>query len=268
MIDPLAPVPDEVMARPRSAPARVETSSRLDAISVGAGHACARTESGALLCWGMDFLDAYGETCAPLRAPVTVFASGVEWVRAGHYFTCALVDGERQCLGASPSVALLEDGVADHSAMGGAVMTSCGLVAGRVLCEGATDGGLTGKDPGKSPTLEQPEAIAGIADARSLSLGTHHGCVRTDGQAWCWGSNSLGQTGRPRAGSGRGAARVELATGVVDVQCGSQHSCALLEDATVQCWGHNFSNQVGAGPPGEPRPPTVVYRSLTEAVAD
>ena len=266
MLDPLAPLPSNVLPKPRPSPTQVAISQRVDAISVGTTHACARTESGALLCWGMDVLEAYGDACGPARAPVTVFAAGVESIYAGHFFTCAVVDGVRQCVGAVPSSVLLEDGSADHSAMGGGVMTSCGLVSGRVLCEGSTAGGLTAKTPGDPVPIGHPVAIEGIADAQSLSLGTYHGCARIDGQAWCWGNNDLGQTARPREATGFGPTRVGLSGRVIDLQCGSQHACALVEDETVQCWGHNASYQVGPGPRSEPRLPTTVSRTVAQAI--
>jgi alpha-tubulin suppressor-like RCC1 family protein len=45
----------------------------------------------------------------------------------------------------------------------------------------------------------------------------------------------------------------------VEVSAGSQHTCALLADATVRCWGLNFDGELGDGTNmGRARPVPVV----------
>src|SRR6218665_3447629 len=88
---------------------------------------------------------------------------------------------------------------------------------------------------------------ANAAVAQTLNAGYNHVCaVTTTGGAYCWGSNNLGQLGDgsvtnsslPVAVSGLSANVAALATGY-------QHTCALLTDGSVQCWGRNDYGQLG-----------------------
>ena len=64
----------------------------------------------------------------------------------------------------------------------------------------------------------------------------------------CWGQNQRGQLG-----DGTTADRVvpvnvaELSTGVMALAAGWQHSCALMLNGAIKCWGNNGNGQVGAG---------------------
>jgi alpha-tubulin suppressor-like RCC1 family protein len=86
-----------------------------------------------------------------------------------------------------------------------------------------------------------------------LALGNEHTCLLIDGEVWCWGENHGGQLGdgtqvaraRPTRVVGIDNA-VVLASGPgFDVGClaavRGSHTCAVLNDATVKCWGSNVS---------------------------
>ena len=56
-----------------------------------------------------------------------------------------------------------------------------------------------------------------------------------------------------------GVAEDASATGAVtQVACGDFHTCALLKDGTLKCWGRNKGGQVGAGKPDEQHDPIAV----------
>ena len=94
-----------------------------------------------------------------------------------------------------------------------------------------------------------------------VAVGGFHTCARLeDGAARalkCWGSNSAGKLGLDDAndrGDGGGEMgdslpAVELGTGrsAVALALGDRHSCAVLDDASVKCWGHNDNGQLGLG---------------------
>src|SRR6185503_15623744 len=91
--------------------------------------------------------------------------------------------------------------------------------------------------------------------AMSISAGGFHTCaVVTGGLVRCWGHDGMGQTGDGSPGDASstpttvgGITAVNPATAV---STGEFHSCALLQDGTVKCWGHNGFGQLGADPDG------------------
>lgn len=84
-----------------------------------------------------------------------------------------------------------------------------------------------------------------------LSGGEFHSCgVTRTGGVLCWGSNRSGQLGAADASSAQRETAVPvqgLASGVRQVSVGQAHSCALLLDGSVRCWGENGQGQLGVG---------------------
>jgi len=66
------------------------------------------------------------------------------------------------------------------------------------------------------------------------------------GAVKCWGGNTWGALG-DGTGFDRSSpvASVGLATGVQALTAGDGHTCALMDDATVKCWGFNLYGQLG-----------------------
>jgi alpha-tubulin suppressor-like RCC1 family protein len=90
-----------------------------------------------------------------------------------------------------------------------------------------------------------------------ISAGGLHSCAVTDGSSLlCWGDNSQGQLGRdleplPDLDAGfdgglddRGRHFIHVLDRVVQVAAGGAHTCALLADGTVRCWGRALEGQV------------------------
>ena len=115
-----------------------------------------------------------------------------------------------------------------------------------VWCTGANAQGQLGNE-----TFTRTTAFAAsrMIDARSVSAGGNTTCaVRTDTTLWCWGTidSSLDIVG--------GITRSNVAVptklpfiNVKSVAVGAQHSCALLLDGAVWCWGSNRFGQLGNG---------------------
>lgn len=75
--------------------------------------------------------------------------------------------------------------------------------------------------------------------AREVAVGETHACaISREGEVFCWGENDQGQLGdgtktaRTRAVLVKGLERPAKAVAV-----GSRISCAVLDDASVRCWG-------------------------------
>jgi alpha-tubulin suppressor-like RCC1 family protein len=82
-----------------------------------------------------------------------------------------------------------------------------------------------------------------------LSGGGHHTCALLDsGGIACWGDNSYGQLGDGTTTDKMLHVDVhELSSGASAVSSGSDHTCALLADGAVKCWGSNVYGQLGNG---------------------
>src|SRR5207249_2808070 len=91
----------------------------------------------------------------------------------------------------------------------------------------------------KSARAHLTRFAGGLANVTALSAGTFHTCaVRADGTVWCWGDNGFEQLGVAEMGPRSTPVQVRFLSGaVVSVAAGGQHTCALLANGTVECWG-------------------------------
>lgn len=107
--------------------------------------------------------------------------------------------------------------------------------------------------PSARPVVVQQQGGATLTGITQLALGDFHACARlSSGEARCWGQNqgTLGdgtRTNRKRAVAVQNAAGTGPLTNVVQLATGSQHTCALLGDGRVQCFGENGQGQIGDG---------------------
>lgn len=90
-------------------------------------------------------------------------------------------------------------------------------------------------------------AVTSATQLPTMSAGESHACAVTDnGEVWCWGTNNFGQLGSGDTESHAAPVRVRgLTTRARAVDTGVSHSCALMIDDTVQCWGWNYHAQLG-----------------------
>ena len=98
--------------------------------------------------------------------------------------------------------------------------------------------------------------VAGIAGAAAVATSENHTCaVMENGTVFCWGNNSSGQLGNGRSGINRDDRSENTAAPVAvmgiddatEIATGWDHTCALVEDSTVSCWGSNSFGQLGDG---------------------
>ena len=87
--------------------------------------------------------------------------------------------------------------------------------------------------------------------AVAISAGNSHTCaILDDGTVKCWGDGEKRRLGQGQLKPHK--PRPQPAPSVLDVQArsislGAGHSCALLDDFSVKCWGLNLHGQVGIG---------------------
>jgi alpha-tubulin suppressor-like RCC1 family protein len=69
-----------------------------------------------------------------------------------------------------------------------------------------------------------------------------------DGTLWCWGINSRGEIGDGTTTERTTPVQVtSLGSAVASVSSGKDHTCAILTNGTLWCWGYNEWGQLGDG---------------------
>jgi hypothetical protein len=136
------------------------------------------------------------------------------------------------------------------------------LLAASVLAAGC---GGAGPHPAATPSGEVPAEATetpnvGAGPLVAITFGFDHACaLGAAGEVFCWGENRSFQLGHDRASlestRSPAAERVALPLAARSVAAGWFHTCALLVDGSVYCWGENHVGQVARRTSGaDPRP--------------
>jgi alpha-tubulin suppressor-like RCC1 family protein len=136
---------------------------------------------------------------------------------------------------------------------------------GNVKCFGAGLYGQLGNGTGLDSGYSTSSSVATTAaielglrrTARAIAVGSAHSCALLDNfTVKCWGRSTYGQLGYGDTvsrgdGAGEMAALVAIDFGggrtATAIAVGSEHSCALLDNSAVKCWGRNQYGQLGYG---------------------
>ncbi len=218
------------------------TGRKVKAIAGGDFHTCALLDNSTVKCWGLN--DAgqlgYGDTSirgdAPSEMgnnlPTVNLGTGrkAKSIVAGGTHTCAILDNSTvKCWGLNDRGQL-----------------------------GYGDTSIRGDAPGEMGNSLPTVSLGTGRKAKSISLGKFHSCAVLDNNtAKCWGQNSVGQLGYGDANNrgdgvgemGNSLLAVSLGTGrkAKSVVAGGTHTCAILDNGTVKCWGLNIAGQLGYG---------------------
>jgi alpha-tubulin suppressor-like RCC1 family protein len=122
------------------------------------------------------------------------------------------------------------------------------LIAGWQLCARVNDAlHCPDKIEPDKPLSAAPAAIDGVAVA-SASFGRDFGCVVTrSGAVQCFGGNHFGQLGaRVREEKHDAPLTLPNVAGAKRVVSGPFHTCAILENGKVSCWGKNQFGENGS----------------------
>lgn len=120
----------------------------------------------------------------------------------------------------------------------------------RLYCQGANHEGQIGDssfvDRNSPVSVAGSFSTNGNAKAVSLSNSRTTCAVRNDSRLYCWGDNSFGQMGRSLTTKMSNVPlEVTTSNNVVQVATGYKHTCALLTNGQVVCFGDNSSGQLG-----------------------
>jgi len=207
------------------------------AIAVGSLHSCALLDNSAVKCWGRNQYgqlgygdtDSRGDDAGEMGDVLLAINFGTgrtaRAIAAGKYFTCALLDNFA------------------------------------VTCWGANTGGQLGL--GDTAERTSPTALTAIdfgsgLTARALSAGDDHVCaILGDGGLKCWGAAGSGVLGSGATtdignepgemGSALAAVSLSIDQTVIAVSAGKSHSCALLSNNTLKCFGNGADGRLGTG---------------------
>lgn len=243
----------------------------------GVSHSCALTPNGDVYCWGFNLLGQLGDGSTELRdRPVKVknLEEPIKSLTAGHFHTCGLSEsGNAYCWGADEfdQIGVDADECGDEiptrcaktavqiTALGGGIVslnagvfhTCAAPASGGVRCWGSNGFGQLGTGSSDRQDRSTPVTVPGIdTQVTALVGGDWHSCALTAaGSVSCWGRNRSGELGDGGACESvcGPAVVVGLESGVTDLVAGSTHTCALLEEGSVRCWGSNTFGSLGNG---------------------
>ena len=213
-------------------------------LATGAAHTCVVLDNDAVKCWGLN-----------------------DDGQLGLGDTNARGDGAGEMGDALPAVSLgLSAGVRVVAIAAGDAHSCVLLSSGAVQCWGAGGNGRLGSGNENSRGDEAGEMGASLPNvdlgagrtAKAISVGAAHTCVIRDlNDVVCWGVGGEGQLGigsRIDIGDGAGEmgaglTAVPLGAGrtAVAVSAGATHTCAVLNNNTVKCWGGGANGRLGTG---------------------
>ena len=235
----------------------VNIGTRVIRVGAGLNHGCAIIEDGTVNCWGDDSNGQLGngnpknDSCAPDE--VKNLESVID-LSVGYEYSCAVVQGGGGYCWGYNNKGQLGDGTTntrtgpveiddDHSwkKIAAGFEHTCGIdTVGAPWCWGEGGSGQIG-DGGNS-SYDAPVRVDGISDIRDITVGETHSCaVTNDGEVYCWGDNANGQvTGDSSEGSADSPVLVDELEGIVAIDAGRDHTCALVKDGDLVCWGLGY----------------------------
>lgn len=211
-------------------------------LAVNGNHTCARNEIGQLKCWGQNNYGQLGlgdtvnrgASAGTMGANLPAVSLGAgrypKEIALGYWHTCAILDND------------------DLKCWGQNQYGQLGLGSSQTT---------VGTSPSHMGDNLAAVSLGSGVKATKISLGYSHSCALLDnGRVKCWGQNAEGQLGlgdtvdRGLSSSDMGNSLSEVDLGgprVIELSVNTSHSCALLENHGVKCWGNNFFGQLGVG---------------------
>ena len=256
-------------------------------ISAAHKHACAVLDNKKVKCWGLNENAnlGYGDTLNRGDAltqmgdslPYVDLGTGFEAVEVcanggkfDNRYSCALsTQGEIKCWGQNSALSYTDrsrpsptkhgqtpaemgDGLAkiNNFIDGRALQLACGDHIVCALLEGGIVKCQRDRTAFKSINMN---SVAGLSDNRvvKLSIGGCYCALFRQGEVACWGGNVRGHLGHATSTlySEFPTEIVKLGTGrsVKQLSVGNTHTCVLLDNNSVKCWGRNDVGVLGYG---------------------
>ena len=253
----------------------------------GVYSGCIIDADGRLECWGVGTSYQHGVGSTSTRStPITV-ASHIEFskVESGFYHVCGIdVDLQLWCWGrgglgqigvgsnndaAYPvHIDAFAEGVLQTSLSG---ERTCALTLSRqVYCWGSNSDGEIDRSGVSSYNIPRHVQSLSNLTVESISAAQDHTCAILDnGSTVCWGQPSQGAMGDNAVSVTSEELRWPLLPSskrAVAISSGFLHTCTLMDDASVYCWGSNQYGQVGSGSTTNQPVPVEVLSSTDNVV--
>lgn len=262
----------------RTRPSCVGQLPPVRSLAMGMWHTCAVLSPSAVHCWGFGSAGQLGNgvsgiSTAPQLTPLPVVGlpgEGVDVLALGALHSLMLsTAGFLRAFGLNVAGQLGTTVMGDTRALPADVLFparagvpvkqaaagyqhSCAVLADESLyCFGDNRLGQLGVAVGSQSFA--PQLVLEPGQVAAVALGGDHGCALRsgDGAVLCWGRNEWAQAGGPDFGDrSKIVPTPTVVPGLVGVQqlaLGSHHSCALLSDGEVRCWGRGEHGQLGDG---------------------
>ena len=244
-------------------------------IAFGHQHACALLDTGDVECWGRNNAGQLGQGGGDKDTPQPVnLGAGrtATSIYAGGHYSCAILDDESvKCWGQNTDGQL---GIGSTSntntpstinslgsgrkaiTLATAFKSVCALLDdGTVKCWGDDSQGQLGNGGSNSDLSSPPSSAINLGSgrtAKAITGGEYHFCaILDDDSIKCWGDGSNGKLGTgsisdkntPTSTSG------SFASGryAVVIDAGYQHTCVILDNGDLTCWGGDAWGQLGNG---------------------
>ena len=229
-------------------------------LAAGSSHTCAVMAGGTVECWGsngqrnaLGARTALGYSSWPV---VVTGLSGAVALGAGpaSSTTCALDgDGGVWCWGTlnplfyfsqTPGQVTLSRPATDVRVGWG---RACALLADTTVECWTSDPRATVPPAIKKAEPVKDESGNTLSGVESITAGYFQTCaLLSDGTVQCWGSNTYGELGNGTTTTSTTAVTVSGLEGpATAITAGAYHTCALMADGSVRCWGQNQYYQLG-----------------------
>jgi alpha-tubulin suppressor-like RCC1 family protein len=259
-------------------PVPVSALTNATQVSASTDHSCALLSNHKVKCWGANFYGELGngkKTDSSTPVPVSAVANATQ-VSAGYIHTCALLSNHKvECWGnngfgqlgdgtyGDSATPVQVKGVGDTGTLSNAAqisagdMYTCALLSNHsVKCWGENNDGELGN--GKKTDSSTPVPVSAITNAIQVSAGSLHTCaLLSNHRVKCWGKNFAGELGDDINSHGHEDGEgvdfsptpvpVRAVTNAIQVSVGLYHTCVLLTDHRVECWGNNSDGELGNG---------------------
>jgi alpha-tubulin suppressor-like RCC1 family protein len=242
----------------------VAVSGNLKFLSIGAGNlaTCALSLEGQTYCWGFNNEGKLGDGTTTNRLVPTLVSGDIKFsnISVGWYHSCGLTaDGQAYCWGRNSSQKL-DDGTTTNAVVPTAVTggpsfvsigtgenNTCAIAANaQAYCWGENSGGELGTG---LPDYYRATPRLVASDFRFSDIRTSHnlicGIAVSNGRAYCWGHNELGQVGD---GSTLNRIVPTLVSGNLNfssINTSNKTACGLTPAGQAYCWGSNFNGKLG-----------------------